>query len=317
METGVNSRRFLVPGPDIAVELHMLGTIISGVAYGIVVMIALDCFRLVFRKAARLRNFILVYVVIMAFVSTASFILGVVATTKMIFQTKAIAVGPFRLEILLYPVALLGADGLMMYRCMIIYQGVSRAYRIALRCLLTVMSCVVVAVGVMLPICIFTDLPFLLGDAKMVFLVLVALTTLVNITLAMLVTLRLHRHQRDTRKILGREYGSPYSRTIALCVESCALIVVFDLIFIALAFEQANASMIPEQLLAHVSVVSPLLLIARVARGTDALNTLKSRRNPDVQVVSGRPETLHFHRPSGMGADSTDYTHPTDSNNQA
>ncbi|CAA7270520.1 unnamed protein product [Cyclocybe aegerita] len=313
MATGTNSRTFLVPGPDIGVELHMLGTIISGVAYGIVIIIALDSFRLVMRKAARLREFMLVYIVIMTLVSTASFILGVVVTTKMIFQTNVpIAVGPFRLEILLYPVALWGADGLMMYRCMILYEGVSRASRIALRCLLGVMAFVLFAVGILLPFCIFSSIPFILNDPRMIFLVLVALTTLVNTTLATLVTLRLYQHQRSARKVLGSEYGSPYSRTIAICVESCALIVIFDLIFIVLAFQQANASMIPEQLLAHISVVSPFLLIARVARGTDVLHTLKSRGNPDV--ASGRLETLRFHHPPGWGTDSTDHTLPTYSN---
>ncbi|KAJ3514473.1 hypothetical protein NLJ89_g2362 [Agrocybe chaxingu] len=308
MDIGVKSRSLLVPGQDIAAELHMLGTIISGVAYGIVIVSACDSFRLVFRKAARLRNFTLVYIVVMTLVSTASFILGVVVTTTMIFQTEVrSAVGPFRLEILLYPVALWGADGLMMYRCMVLYEGLSRAYRIALRCLLSLMSFVLV--GILLPFCIFSGIPFILNDPRMIFLVLVALTTLVNITLATLVTLRLHQHQRNTRKVLGREFGSPYSRTIAICIESCALIVVFDLIFIALAFEQANASMIPEQLLVHVSVVSPFLLIARVARGRDVLNTIKSRGNPDVQVVSDRMDTLRFYRSSGMGTDSTDHTH--------
>lgn len=57
-----------------------------------------------------------------------------------------------------------------------------------------------------------------------------------NGLLAVLITARILYHQRLMHKLLGVAHtkNSPYSRVIAICVESCTLIIVIGAIYIAL-----------------------------------------------------------------------------------
>ena len=80
-------------------------------------------------------------------------------------------------------------------------------------------------------------------------------STLVNIILASLISFRLVRQQRHIRKVLGAEHGSPYSKIITICVESSALIVIFNAIYIVLGYMQSTGSVfIPLLLLPHICV---------------------------------------------------------------
>ncbi|CAA7270525.1 unnamed protein product [Cyclocybe aegerita] len=308
MSTSDDSPGDLGFGEKALLELHMLGTIIAGVAYGIVIVTSLDCFRVVWKNKTRVRNFTLIYIVAMTAVSTVSFILGVVVTMKSTFQVNGLfyqfgAFGPFNgLEVLLFPLALWGADGFM---------------RIALYISFGFLSCLLLFAGVMLPATYFGTL-FLLFDIPtnpfFITLLLVSLTSFVNLALAALVTVRLYYHQRNTRKILGTEYGSPYSRTIAICVESCALIFVVDVAFIVLFLLDTDTSAIPIQLLAHASVLSPFLIISRVARKKDALSTMKTQpnihqRRPQLEEGGGL-DTLRFNCASEGQLHSTEYSPP-------
>ena len=84
--------------------------------------------------------------------------------------------------------------------------------------------------------------------------VIVLFTTLVNITLALLIILRLVHHQRHIRKVLGAQHGSPYSKIITMCVESSALIIIVSGVCSVLIFEQPYGALIPFLLLPHICV---------------------------------------------------------------
>jgi len=97
-----------------------------------------------------------------------------------------------------------------------------------------------------------------------------AITVLVNISFTGLIVYRLLRHQSRVRKLLGDDYGSPYNTLIGICVESCALIVILNVIFLALSLQtnnltglQAYGSKIPAVLFiqAAVSTVDFMKLI--------------------------------------------------------
>jgi len=88
-----------------------------------------------------------------------------------------------------------------------------------------------------------------------------AITVLVNISFTGLIVYRLLRHQSRVRKLLGDDYGSPYNTLIGICVESCALIVILNVIFLALSLQtnnltglQAYGSKIPAVLLIQAAV---------------------------------------------------------------
>jgi len=138
---------------------------------------------------------------------------------------------------------------------------------------------------------IFLTFPGIIGYTC--FLVVIGVTVILNLVTATLITLRILFFQRHIRKTIGLEPGdSPYMTVLALCVESSALIVVFSLIYFILYFQQANASYIPMQLLVHVYVLSPLLIVYRVAHGKAA--TFRRRPSESGPSVSG----LHFQIPS-------------------
>lgn len=90
-----------------------------------------------------------------------------------------------------------------------------------------------------------------------------SITVLGNVIFATLITVRLLNHQRQISKILGKAFGSPYTRTITICVESCALITAVYLIFLLLLLLNCYAFQIPRGLVVHASVsFPPLSLLA-------------------------------------------------------
>jgi len=90
--------------------------------------------------------------------------------------------------------------------------------------------------------------------AVMVVLLPISFSTLVNLILALLIVLRLVHHQTYIGKVLGADHESPYSKVIATCVESSALMVIFSGVYTALISQQANGLSIPFLLFPHICV---------------------------------------------------------------
>jgi len=88
--------------------------------------------------------------------------------------------------------------------------------------------------------------------------VFILLSLLVNIILAALIVSRLICRRSHFRDILGSEHGSPYINIMTMCVESSALVVIFNGTYTALTFAQrrpdAYGALIPFQLLPHIFV---------------------------------------------------------------
>ena len=88
--------------------------------------------------------------------------------------------------------------------------------------------------------------------------VFIFLSTLVNIILAALIVFRLTCHQRHVRKVLGAEHGSPYTIIMTMCVESCALMVITSVLYMALDLTKevsvGSVAWIPFLLYPHIGV---------------------------------------------------------------
>lgn len=88
----------------------------------------------------------------------------------------------------------------------------------------------------------------------------ISITTSLNFLLTAIIAGRLLWHQETMRRILGKDYRSPYLRVIVMLVESCSLIVVTGIIFLALLargdMKRFNGCVIPFLLLPHVCVSS-------------------------------------------------------------
>ena len=94
---------------------------------------------------------------------------------------------------------------------------------------------------------------FSIQNGFIYFLVMTSTTIILNLVTATLITFRILYFDRYIRKTVGLERNNPYKTIIILCVESSALIVIFGLIYLFLAF-LTNGSLIPLQLLVHVYV---------------------------------------------------------------
>ncbi|KAF8168766.1 hypothetical protein BJ912DRAFT_1001105 [Pholiota molesta] len=134
------------------------------------------------------------------------------------------------------------------------------------------------------------------------------MTTTVNLVLAALIVARLLHHERRLRTVMGVQasLSSPVRRVIALCVESCALIVVFSASALGMAWARNNTvynlSTIPVTLLPHICVISPFLIIIRVANGRAPATTLlpASMEWDDVEVGRRRRCSLRFSRQASI-----------------
>jgi len=258
------------PGEAIYLELWMIGVIISAMVYGGVLSLSFSYVPLLLKTShdisRRMRNFLLVYVAFMVAISTVYIITMIIALTRSIFHYSADpSVDPSETEYLFQnglvgalctTFANWGADWFMLWRCAMLYQGVSRPRRIALITVLVFMALMSLASGIL-------NLVF----GEFFFLVITGITVILNFVTAILITCRILYFSKYIGKAVGLQHNSPYATIIIICVESSALIVVFGLIYFILFFQQGNASYIPMQLLVHVYVMSPLLIVYRVASG--------------------------------------------------
>lgn len=79
-------------------------------------------------------------------------------------------------------------------------------------------------------------------------------TALLNIVTAAFITLRILYYQRYIRKTVGLERNNPYMNIIIICIESSALVIIWNLVYLILAVTNSVYTVIPTQLLVHVYV---------------------------------------------------------------
>ena len=117
----------LIPGPDVYLELRMLGTIISAIAYGIVIVLSGNCFLLLLKKRGiysnRMRLFLLIYVTVMLLFSTLAIIQSIWGITLLIFWQdvdlpRLVGASPATL-----PLTIWGADGFMVSIILLRHHG--------------------------------------------------------------------------------------------------------------------------------------------------------------------------------------------------
>ena len=141
-------------------EIIFLATIFTAIAYGIVVILSGNCFHLLHKKRGiysnRMRILLLIYVIFMLLCSTWKILQSVCGF--MILMTPVPPPGSFMLLVPLeFPLILWGADGFMVripmfhpeqiftmqlqvWRCLVLYQDISRGPRIAIIVLLSLIS---------------------------------------------------------------------------------------------------------------------------------------------------------------------------------
>jgi len=279
----------------------LLATIISAVPYGIIIVLSGNCFLLLQKKRGiysnRRRLFLILYVTVVFFLSTWSIIQSI--RNIMLFIFPELRNPPFQIPFTWSPVTqalpltVWVADGFMMWRCVVLYQDISTGSRILIIILLSLLTFISLVCGVAmilfftgfrLPCC--SVIRHLIAESYWVF---ISFSTLVNIILASLIVLRLMHHRKLIQEVLGADHGSPYSKATIICVESSALVVVFSVAYLALMFEASLGSLILALLLPHICVISPLLIVYRVARGRAMTTNSQPSEREVVQIRFNNP----------------------------
>lgn len=92
---------------------------------------------------------------------------------------------------------------------------------------------------------------------------IIVITTIINIIAAILIAARVIYFQRYIVQTVGSERNKQYTAVVVICIESSALIIIFSILYIALASTAIPASFIFMQSLVHINVrVHTLLLIS-------------------------------------------------------
>lgn len=167
--------------------------------------------------------------------------------------------------------AMCGADWFMIWRCLVLYQGVSRVARALILVLLSLISLASFACGVAAFVEDVT-FGFKLRNAHPVFILLSAF---INIILAALIVFRLVYHRRNVRNALGAGHGPPYTNIITMCVESSALMVIASGLYTIMVCTPLcilrsrpwDGATFMFDIIPHICVISPLLIVYRVAIG--------------------------------------------------
>ncbi|KDR73845.1 hypothetical protein GALMADRAFT_592405 [Galerina marginata CBS 339.88] len=91
-------------------------------------------------------------------------------------------------------------------------------------------------------------------------------------------------------------HTSVYSRIMVMCIESCALIVVVGVAYTVIFLNNFPGLEIPLYLLPQICVISPLMIVYRVAHGKDATST----KTP-LSVGNMIEREIHFVMPNSTG----------------
>ncbi|KAF9533626.1 hypothetical protein CPB83DRAFT_845591 [Crepidotus variabilis] len=266
------------PGPQDYYESWLIGTVFSAMSYGVVLTMAVTCFHLLLKNpyspTLSVRRFYYGYIISMVMLSTATMVSAISSLSGEMFKEQPLGT---RLPEPSLPVrtwgapfitmATWGADGFMMWRCYKLYLGnqkthpMSRFTRISICMFLFSLAAISIGSGVTF-IIVKMDKGWLLA-------IFIAVTAVVNIALAVLITGRILGHRAKLREDFGPESTSPapYKKVIEICVESAAIMVVFNIVYLAMDFEEFLGTVILINILVHVYTISPFLIIYRVSHG--------------------------------------------------
>ncbi|KDR83019.1 hypothetical protein GALMADRAFT_134531 [Galerina marginata CBS 339.88] len=124
-----------------------------------------------------------------------------------------------------------------------------------------------------------------------------AITLVINVGITSLIVGRLLYHRHYLLEAFGPGHGSAYLRVTAMCVESATLVVAFNVVLIVLLFaqKQNNSSLILLQMMVQVYVISPFLIIFKVAHDrVYRPRTSHSQSRIAQEIVNRDLKTLEF-----------------------
>ncbi|KAF5342598.1 hypothetical protein D9611_002007 [Ephemerocybe angulata] len=257
---------------------NLIGLVIAAAAWGVLFTIFVQCI-VQLRKTGSSRErhswALMAYSCLLFTFAT----LGFVGNTRFIQMTyidyRNYPGGPnaFGFEQYTLPINMLGlvcyvmmnwfADGLMLYRFMVIYQ-----YKFVLLVLPALIYLGIVALSITMMV--FTMTPSIGFWAPISIKAGIAywsLSIVLNLLITSSIAGRLLKMRSAIRAVLGPKHSSPYTSVLSMIVESAALYTAWALIFMASYAKGDTFQNVVLPALGQVQAIAPLLIIFRVAQG--------------------------------------------------
>ncbi|KAG1812181.1 uncharacterized protein BJ212DRAFT_1483356 [Suillus subaureus] len=279
------------------------GTVVSAVAYGINVALYLMCFHLLFRQMNRMnykKQLPLLIYITTTFIFSTLFMAALADFTQLAFiQYRDYPGGPNAFENNMFgiPVDNLGnvcgfltmilSDGLVVWRCMVIYRGCMVPMWIILL-FPGLMFAASIAMGIMFLLQVTANSPYFSSTNINYTVPYLTLSLALNIIITIAIVLRLLIYRHRISKVLGSSYGTQYTSIAAMIIESAALYSAFSVAFLTLFLRNNPISETFIESLTQVQIIAMLLIVFRVAQGKswsqDTMSRVMTSR-PSVQAI--------------------------------
>ncbi|KAF5330953.1 hypothetical protein D9619_005410 [Psilocybe cf. subviscida] len=290
-----------------------IGVIISAILYGIAVLISVACLRLLVKSkqiydSKRRLIALSLHICFMLACGTEALVseswLALSATEQKLsieaIRIAASAVVPgmtssfvgagssttVDLLPITLPVAVWGADGFLIWRCLVLYGEIGRVKRAILYTFLGSLALMKLICG-----CIFyyyispAHASSSVDKLLAVQLLVLSSTSAGNILVSVLITARLLYAERLSAAFQNPDLtraDSPYMKALVICVESSGMIAIVALVgVVATVTLPHEYSQISPMILPQLCVISPLLIVYRIARGRES----HLIRQADTQVA--------------------------------
>jgi len=257
------------------------GAIITAIAYGVAVSLCFLSFHLLIREKNRLvfrRRLPLFFYITASFILGTLHMISVAAFTQMAFiDDRNYPGGPDAFETYIYPIPVgdVGrvalvlsnwlSDALVVWRVKVIYQtcGVPMWIVMFFPCLLLAGS---VALGIVFLIEVLTTNPYSTNGINFT-VPYFSLSLGLNIILTIAIVLRLLRFRYYMVSVLGPYYGTWYTSTASMVIESAALSSAACISFLVLFGLENAVAKVFMQSLNQFQIIASLLIVFRVAQG--------------------------------------------------
>ncbi|KAH6909093.1 hypothetical protein BKA70DRAFT_224920 [Coprinopsis sp. MPI-PUGE-AT-0042] len=297
---------------------------LSCIGFGVVVTLAIMCFYLIFTGRSQPKGekkghsrFIamlsgkrtpiaLFYVSCMATLSTVA----MVSMTQTMYKSS-IALGCwngltpagwfFALDLkaqYVFVIANWFADGLLVWRCWVIYRTATR-FPVWVPLALPILLYLAI-IGFGLFFMIPSGMKFL--PPRTFELAYSSLTLSLNVLATSMIVARLLTYRYRLTKAMGKDQGAHYMSYVALVIESAVLVTVFNILLVITMRNKLEIQTVVFQGYIQIQAIAPLLIVVRVLQGKAwSGDTSKATTLPTFRAASG-----------AFRSEETDSTHDVD-----
>jgi len=258
----------------------LLGAEFSAMAYGVILTIFVMCFDILLsdiRRSYTLKKFLfLAYIVVMFSFATVYEAIQAIQTQSAFIDNRNYPGGPAQYELSGIPLTAVSslvnvlvswlADGLLIWRCAVIYAGCKIFVRIVIfiPCLLLVATIVIDLIEYIKTFRVGSET---LRDEFFPSVATSITTFSLNVIVTILIVGRLILFRRRVVKALGSEEGTLYMTIASMLIESATLYSIVCLLLLVSFPFRSPVQNLNYQSICQVQIVSTFLIIFRVAQG--------------------------------------------------